>query len=49
MNPQRILISEAVNIAVFLKRTHNGRRIEEIVRVNGYDAATQQFLIEPIH
>lgn len=48
-NPQRILISEAVNIAVFLKRTPQGRRIEEIVRVKGYDIATETFLIEPIH
>ena len=49
MNPQRILISEAVNIAVFLKRTAGGRRIEEIVRVKGFDASSQKFVIEPIH
>jgi P-type conjugative transfer ATPase TrbB len=47
-NPQKILIGEAVNIAVFLKRTPQGRRIEEIIRVKGYNASTQEFEIESI-
>lgn len=42
-NAQRVLIGEAVNYAVFLKRTNAGRRIEEIVEVRGYDAGKQQF------
>lgn len=42
-NPQRGLIGEAVNYAVFLKRTNAGRRIEEIVQINGYDANKQKF------
>lgn len=47
-NPQRILIGEAVNVAVFLKRTAQGRRIEEIVRVKGYDPVEQRFLVEDV-
>lgn len=46
--PQRMLIGEAVNFAVFLKRTNNGRRIEEIIRVNGYDQVGQAFLTEKV-
>jgi len=47
-SPQRILIAEAVNYAVFLKRTNNGRRVEEIVRVTGYESATERFLVEKV-
>lgn len=43
VNPQQILIGEAVNYAVFLERTNEGRRIEEIVRVDGYDPVGQKF------
>lgn len=46
--PQRLLISEAVNYAVFLKRTSRGRRVEEIIRVTGYDQKEQRFLVEQI-
>lgn len=46
--PQRILIGEAVNYAVFLKRTNAGRRIEEIVRVHGFDQKEQKFLVERV-
>lgn len=46
--PQRQLIGEAVNIAVFLKRTNAGRRIEEIVRVKGYDPVGQKFVVEAV-
>lgn len=47
-NPQRILIGEAVNYAVYLARTNLGRRIEEIVEVNGYDPVTQRFEVVPV-
>lgn len=46
--PQRVLIGSAVNIAVFLKRTNAGRRIEEIVRVRGYDLLGQKFVVETV-
>lgn len=47
-NPQRTLIGEAVNYAVFLKRTSNGRKIEEIVRVLEYDSIGQRFVVEDV-
>lgn len=47
-NPQRVLIGEAVHFAVFLKRTAHGRKIEEIVRVKGYDPVGQGFLVEDV-
>lgn len=46
--PQRVLIGEAINVAVFLKKTKEGRRIEEIIQVNEYDPVAQRFLIEAV-
>lgn len=42
-NPQRVLIGEAVNVVVFLKRTFGGRKVEEIIQVNGYLPNEQTF------
>lgn len=47
-SPQTTLIGEAVNIAVFLKRTNSGRKVEEIIRVDGYDQRNHRFLVENI-
>lgn len=47
-HPQRILIGEAVNVVVFLKKEMRGRRVKEIVRVNGYDEVTKQFRVENV-
>lgn len=47
-NPQRRLIAEAVNVVVFLERHKGARRVKEIVRVLGYNALTEEFLIEEI-
>ncbi|MDZ4153606.1 P-type conjugative transfer ATPase TrbB [Methylicorpusculum sp.] len=47
-NPQRTLIGEAVNFAVFMERTSVGRKIKEIVRVTGYDPVKQRFLVEDV-
>jgi len=47
-NPQRVLIGEAVNVAVFLARTANGRRIQEILRVSGFDQTLNKFNVEAI-
>lgn len=38
------LISEAINISVFLRKTPRGRKIEEILTVHGYDHGKQQYL-----
>ncbi|HEY0843445.1 P-type conjugative transfer ATPase TrbB [Methylotenera sp.] len=47
-NPQSILIGEAVNIVVYLERTNKGRRIKEIIRVNGYSPLEKKFLVETV-
>lgn len=53
--PQRVLIGEAVNVVIFLKkekdpRTHEvNRRVKEIVRVKGYDEVSKKFILENIN
>lgn len=42
-NPQRTLIGEAVNIAVFLQRVNGVRKVHEIINVDGYNPITQKF------
>lgn len=47
-NPQRELIAEAVNICVFLKKTGDVRRIEEIVEVTGYNHKLNKFITKDV-
>lgn len=47
-HPQRGLISEAVNVVVYLERIKGARRVKEIIRVKGYDNVAQEFLTEEI-
>lgn len=56
-NPQRVLIGEAVNVVVFLKKEKVRineqkmtvqRKVKEIIRVKGYDEKTHKFLVEQI-
>jgi len=42
------LIAEAVNIIVFINKTNNGRKVEEIVEVRGYDKQRQEYLLNQI-
>jgi len=42
------LIAEAVNIIVFINKTNNGRKVEEIVEVVGYDKQRQEYLLNQI-
>jgi P-type conjugative transfer ATPase TrbB len=46
--PQRALIGEAVNVAVYLEKRAGKRRVKEIVRVKGYNELTKTFEIEDI-
>lgn len=48
-NPQRELISEAVNIVVYLEKRDNVRRVKEIIAVHGYDEIARKFIVEQIH
>lgn len=49
-NPQRLLIGEAVDIVVFLKRSGppRGRHVEEILSVEGYDPLTEKYVVETV-
>lgn len=41
--PMEKLIAEAVNIVVFIEKTAGGRRVKEILRVDGYDQAERTY------
>jgi P-type conjugative transfer ATPase TrbB len=45
--PQPELIAETVNVLAFMERTTHGRRLKELLRVDGYDEATGSFRLEP--
>lgn len=53
--PQRVLIGEAVNVVIFLKKEKDPdsnkvqRRVKEIVRVKGYDEMSKKFILENIN
>jgi len=41
--PVHNLISEAVNLSVFITKTTEGRKIDQIIEVTGYDSGTQKY------
>ena len=43
---QRTLIGEAVHYAVFISKTIKGRKIEEVVKIHGYDPIKQAYETE---
>lgn len=47
-HPQRELISEAVNVVVYLERFKGARTVKEILRVCGFSHTTQEFAVEQI-
>lgn len=49
LSSQRVLIGEAVQIAVFMARTATGRRVKEVIRVHGYNPVTQEFEHEMLY
>lgn len=49
MTSQRVLIGEAVQVAVFMCRTPKGRRVKEVIRVKGYDPLEQRFEHEVLY
>ncbi len=46
---QRLLIGEAVQVVVFMCRTDKGRRVKEVLRVNGYDPLEQRFMVDTLY
>lgn len=47
-HPQRELISEAVNVVVFLERNKGVRSVKQIMEVQGYDPLTQKFIVKEV-
>lgn len=47
-NPQQATIGQAVNLIVYLKYTGGHRMVEDIIEVNGYDSAKQQYNLRKI-
>ena len=45
-NPQQATIGQAVNLIVYLKYLGNRRIVEEIIEVNGYDAAKKEYKLK---
>jgi type IV secretion system protein VirB11 len=45
---QATLIGEAVDVVIFIRKTHTGRRVEEVVEVNGFDALKQEFTVTSV-
>lgn len=46
---QRELIGEAVQMVVFMHRTAKGRRVEQVLRVRGYDVEAKRFEVETLY
>jgi type IV secretion system protein VirB11 len=42
------LIAEAVNLIIFIKKTSNGRKVEEIAEVKGFDKSNAEYLINQV-
>jgi type IV secretion system protein VirB11 len=46
--PMQTLISEAINIVIFITKTKNGRTVKEIIEVTGYDKSKEDYIIKNI-
>ena len=44
--PMQQLISEAINIVIFITKTSKGRRVKEIIEVIGYDKSKEDYIIK---
>lgn len=47
--PKQKLIGKAVDLVIFIERAPGGRRISQILEVNGYDAATNHYQTEVLY
>lgn len=44
--PMQTLISEAIHIVIFITKTKQGRRVKEIIEVQGYDTSKEDYIIK---
>lgn len=47
-SPMQELIAEAINLAVFIKKTKEGRRIEEIIEITGFDHKANEYIYKKL-
>jgi len=46
--PMQTLISEAINIIIFIKKTTKGRMVKEVIEVTGYDKSKEDYIIKKV-
>jgi len=44
--PMQTLISEAINIIIFITKTSQGRMVKEVIEVTGYDKSKEDYIIK---
>jgi len=44
--PMQTLISEAINIIIFISKTPKGRVVKEVIEVTGYDKSKEEYIIK---
>lgn len=44
--PMQTLISEAINLIIFIEKTTKGRKIKEVIEVQGYDRLKEEYIIK---
>ena len=42
------LIAEAINLVVFIKKTNNGRKIKEIIKISGFNNENKKYIFNQI-
>lgn len=48
VTPQRYLIGEAVNLIVYIEHIGTSRKVQEVLRVHGYDSLKDKYILESI-
>ena len=46
--PMQTLISEAINIIIFITKTSKGRMVKEVIEVTGYDKSKEDYIIKEV-
>jgi len=46
--PQPHLVAEAIDLVLFIARTPEGRRVQELAAVTGYDPGTGSYVLSPM-
>ena len=44
--PMQTLIAQAINTVIFISKTKDGRKIQEIIEIKGYDQSKKEYIIQ---